>query len=263
MNNTLVRPLATFSRTDVFFHVKISSSPLPPSTLAAVKAFAPAATNLYTGEEPAGPAGWNGWAHDAWRQRQQWQGCWDLVNRAEVESGELYHFVVRTRPDLLYDGARFKPAEWALWREHDGKRGYALCKCHHDYLDNADSYGHTPIIDAFFAAPRSLAAIFMTTWSRRAALTDARDDFYRWATRANCARRVDLDLHECLSLWDLNEHGFDLVVPPEMHVIEAYGRKEYTNVEFGSCRADAPGDVNGWIIYHHIAECFRRSGGCA
>jgi hypothetical protein len=242
---------------DIFFHVKADTEILNSMTKAMLESLHPKSLSIYSEMEPP-VAGWDThWAFIAWLQRHQWQGCWDKVLEVERQQLVAYDFVVRTRPDLLYDAAYYKPDMWSFLQP--GASGWAACKCHHDWLRNPWKYAIDPIIDAFMVAPRNVAAILMTTWSRRERIKP--EIFSAWARNNACfQRRIDGDLHECLTSYDLQSHGFGLHLIPTQDYMGAWAQKRYTHVHFGQCDITKVGDVNGWFIYHFIANLL---GGCA
>lgn len=250
--SALIVPLERVAEVAIFIYVKGRNLSL--TARSALSGLAPRALDIYEEEEPPGPQGWRKWAFVAWLQRYQWQGCWEQVERAEHARSRLYEFVVRTRLDLLFDATRFRPDEWALWGHGDGRSGQALCKCHLDFLTNPSAFPAEPIIDAFMVAPRRVAAVFMTTWTRRTLLGKA--ELRVWSTRAHCARRGDQDLHECLTLYDLSNHGFNLSLVPEMQSLQAYHQHKWTHVYFqdGQCEDVLSGSVDGWTIYHRLSS---------
>jgi hypothetical protein len=183
LRESLVSRLEQVGNVDLFFSVKtdpdLPDGKLDSASRAAVDQLRPRKTNIYDqagasayerdpgkGACPSGVC--SQYVAVAWLQRSQWRACWTFIEEAETADGTPYDFVVRTRPDLLYDSARFRPHEWGLWRDPTNSTGHgtgvALCKCVDvGFLDKPSEWPVAPIIDVFYAAPRAIAAVIITT----------------------------------------------------------------------------------------------------
>jgi len=276
LETALLRPLRQVGDTDLFFHVK-NKTALDTAAMATLDSLEPQVLSMYSHDEPlpsettcstagdpndSDPGNYR--LRSAWLQHYQWLGCWQLVEAKEREAGVRYDFLVRTRPDLLYDERMFRPEEWSLWANGgEGDQAETMCKCSATFVHEQTSFMHgAPIFDIFIAAPRRVAQVLMTTWSRQNALAET--ELRAWSTRDTCGFRLDADLPECLLLFDLNRTlpGTNVVVAPSMlkASLTALAVGNETRVRFGTCEAiasvgaDGISNIVGAVVYHTIFD---------
>lgn len=127
----------------------------------------------------------------------------------------FYDFVIRTRPDVLYNAVDVAPNTWPLWNDRKRNSASGFVKCDHDHLGEPGM--KLPVRDVLFVGPRRVAKIFMTTWSRREMfLPGAQMKMFN-----DCWMYQDeRDAFECLTIVDLRSHGFDMEAIPNQVIVD-------------------------------------------
>jgi hypothetical protein len=161
----------------------------------------------------------------SWHQFVVQKMCFGKVKEKEDELGIRFDWIMRIRPDILYDVNVWRPIlTWPFWADRTQTKWYASCKCSRSDLIGP-KFDRLPIADVFAVVPRNAAEVYFSTVNEHMDQCIDKNYWKKCYMRGNGA-----DDPECYMVNRMERHGFVTHAVPSLWFTNAsnYGPRVWS-----------------------------------